>query len=64
MNVRSEVSSGASRPTEAMVWIHEIESPKSIAELKTSNTTTDATLQSNYEVLDSNIVSGLKKLVN
>ena len=36
MNFRSEVSSCASRPIEAMVWMNEIESAKSIADLKTS----------------------------
>ena len=38
MNFRSEVSSCASRPMEVMVWINEIESAKSIADLKTSKT--------------------------
>ena len=38
MNFRSVVSSGARRPIEAMIWISEIESAKSFAELKTSNT--------------------------
>ena len=35
MNFRSGVSSCASFPIEAMVWINEIESSKSIADLKT-----------------------------
>ena len=35
MDFRSEVSSCASRPVEAMVWINEIESAKSSADLKT-----------------------------
>ena len=52
MNFRSEASSGASRP-EARIWICEIESAKSIAELKTSSTITGAKLQTNFEVLDS-----------
>ena len=38
VNFRREVSSGASRPTEAMMWISEIESAKSITGLKTSET--------------------------
>ena len=49
MNSRSELSSCASRPIEAMVWINEIESAKSIAELKTSNTVTGAKWQMNFE---------------
>ena len=36
MNFRSEVKNGARRPKEAMIWIDQIESTKSIAELKTS----------------------------
>ena len=36
MNFRSDVSSFTSRPIEAMVWINEIESAKSVADLKTS----------------------------
>ena len=53
MNVRSEVSSCASRPIEAMVWISEMQSSKSIVELKTSYSTTGSKLQTNFEVLDS-----------
>ena len=50
VNFRSGVSSGASRPMEAMFWITEIESSKSIAELR-SSTTTGAELWTNFEVL-------------
>ena len=35
MNFGSEVSSCASRPIEAMIWIHEFESAQSITDLKT-----------------------------
>ena len=49
-NFRSGVSSGSNRPIEAMIWIIEVESSKSIAELKTLNTTTGAELQTSYEV--------------
>ena len=35
MNFRREVSSGASRPVDPMVWLREIESAKSTAELET-----------------------------
>ena len=45
--------SGASRPVEATIWINDIESVKSIADLKTSNTITGRKLQTNFEVLDS-----------
>ena len=62
MNFRSEVPSYASRPIEALVWINEIESAISIADLKTSKTVTGAKLQTNFEVLDSKIASGLKKI--
>ena len=34
---RREVSSGANRPVEAMIWINEIESAKSIVELSKNN---------------------------
>ena len=52
MNFRSEVSSCASRPIEAMVWINEVDSAKSSAETKTSFTITGAKLQTDFEVLD------------
>ena len=44
MSFRSEVSSGASRRVDAMVWVSEIESATSVAELKTSHTITGAKL--------------------
>ena len=47
-----------------MAWINEIESAKSIADLKTSKTITGAKLQTNFEVLDSKIASGLQKIIN
>ena len=40
MNFMSEVSSGASRPIDAMVWFNETESAKSVADLKKSDTIT------------------------
>ena len=55
MSFRSGVSSGAGRPTESMIWIREIESATSVAELKTSNTTTGAQLHTNFEVVDSRL---------
>ena len=64
MNFKSELSSCASHPIEAMVWINGIESVKSTAELKTSNTIARSKLQTNFDVLDSDIVSGLKKIIN
>ena len=63
-NFRSEVSSCARRPIEAMVWINEIESAKFIAELKTSKSITGAALKSNLEVLDTQIASGVKNIIN
>ena len=42
MSFRSEVSSCSSRPIEAMVWVNEIESAKSIADLKTLYSITGA----------------------
>ena len=47
-----------------MVWINEIVSAKFIAALKTSNLVTRAELLTNFEVLDSKIASGLKKVIN
>ena len=41
---RSEVSSSACRPIEALAWIHEIESAKSMADMKTSYSITRAKL--------------------
>ena len=40
MNFRSEVSWSASLPIEAMLWISEIESAKSFADVKTSYSAT------------------------
>ena len=54
MNFRCEVSSGASRPTRL----------KPIADLKTSNVTTRATLQTDFEALDAKMASFLKKVIN
>ena len=54
----------ASRPIEAMIWINEIESAKSVADLKTSYFITGDKLQTNFKVLDSKIASGLKKIIN
>ena len=42
MSFRSEVSLGASRRVDAMVWASEIESAKSVADLMTSSTITGA----------------------
>ena len=61
MNFRSEESSGASRLVEAMTWVNEIESAKSIADLKTAKSITGAKLQTNFEVLDSRIASGVRR---
>ena len=47
-----------------MVWINEIESAKSVADLQTSFTISGAKLQTNFEVLDSTIASGLKQIIN
>ena len=60
----SEVSSCASRPIEEMVWISDIESAKSIADLKSSYSITGAKLQTHFEVLDFKVASGLKKIIN
>ena len=43
------------RPIEALLWINEIESAKSFADLRTSYAATGAELQTNFEILDSNI---------
>ena len=60
----SEVSSGASRPIEAMVWFNETESAKSVADLKKSDTITGSKLQTNSEVLGSEMASGLKRIIH
>ena len=64
ISIRSEVPSCANRSIEAMIWVSEIESAKSIAELKTSYSITQAKVQTNFEVPDSEIASGLKKIIN
>ena len=45
-------------------WINEIESATSIADLQTSYSITGPKLQTNFEVLDSKIASGLNKIIN
>ena len=57
MDFWPEVSSCASRPIEAVVWTNEIESAKSIADLKTSHSVTGAKLQSNFGVIGWRMVS-------
>ena len=64
INFRSEDSSSASRPTEAMVWINEIESAKSVADQTTSHTITRAKLQTNIKVLDSKNRVGSRRPLN
>ena len=64
MNFGNEVFSCASRPVEAMIWINEIASAESDAKLKTSFSITGAELQTNFEVLDSQTVRGLKEIIN
>ena len=54
----------ASRPVEKMVWNNEIESVKSAADLETSHSITGAKLHANFEVLDSIVASGLKKIIS
>ena len=44
-----------------MVWINEIESAKTIADLKTLYSITGTKLQTHFEVLHSKTLSGLKK---
>ena len=48
---RSEVSSGAGRRTEGMIWTREMNFSKSSAELKTSNTITEAKLRAHSKFL-------------
>ena len=65
MNLRREVSLCASRPVEAMIWSNRIESPASVAELKTSNTIIREKVANKLSgSLDFNIASGLKKNIN
>ena len=49
---------------EEWVWISEIESARSTADLKTSYTMTRANLQTHLEVLDFKTASGRKKIIN
>ena len=47
-----------------MVWVNEIEYAKSVADLKTSYIITGDKLQTDSQVHDSKIASGLKKPIN
>ena len=53
MNFRNEVSSSVRRPTQAMVWINPIKSRKSVADLMTSSSITEAKLKTHFAVLGS-----------
>ena len=64
MNFRSDVASSASHPIAAMVWINQIDSAKSFADLKMSYAVTGAKLQTNFEVVESKMASGLKKIID
>ena len=59
MNFRNEVSSSARRPTRAMVWINQVKSGKSVADLMTSSSITEAKLKTHFAVL-----GGLKEITN
>ena len=48
MNFGSEVFWCASRPMEATAWINDVELAKSIVELQTSKTITEAEMQTNF----------------
>ena len=64
MNFRSEVSSGASHPIEAKVWINETASAQSVADLNTSYMITGAKSQTNFEVLDFKKASGFMETIH
>ena len=64
MIIRSEGSSYASRPVEAMIWINEVQTAKSIADLKMSHTISGVQKQTNCEDLDSETASDLKKITD
>ena len=64
MNFRSEVSSFAGRQIETTAWFNEIESAKSIVDLKTLYSVTGSNLRTNFEVLVSKVASGLKRIIN
>ena len=51
-NFKSEVCSGSSFPTEAMVWINEVDSAKNLKELQSSNSFCERKIP-DFEVLDS-----------
>ena len=60
MNFKSEVRSGASYPSEAIVWIDEMDAALSMDELKTSESVAGRFIP-DFEILDSKIASALKK---
>ena len=62
MNFKSEVCSNSSFPTDALVWINEIDSAKNVDDLKSSNPILGR-MRPVFEVLDSKIASALKKLL-
>ena len=62
-NFKSEGCSSSSVPTEAMVWINEINSARNMDELKSSSSILGRMLP-DFEVLDSKKASALKKLLS
>ena len=64
MSFRSEVSSCASRPLEAMVWISEIESAMSVADLKKLQPITEPGCRQTSKFLILKLARGLKKIIN
>ena len=62
MNFRTEVSLCVSRPIESRMWTNDTESANCSSDLKTSYSITGDKLQTNFEVLDSKVASGLKKI--
>ena len=62
MKSESDVCSSLGFPTEALVWINEIDSARIMDEFKSSSSIVERRLP-DFEVLDSKLASALRKLL-
>ena len=63
MNVRSEVSMDSCCLSQENVWINEVDTAKTIHELRSSNFITGEA-KGDFEVLDSKVASGIEKIID
>ena len=60
---KTEVCTGSQFPTEALLWIKEVEMVESVDDLKSSSSTRGISMP-NFEVLDARIASALNRIIH